>query len=275
MRGVVVVAGMLAVLTGPALAATGNAASKPTQGLSPTPNPENPSHTYEVCLMTAKNEPDKGFEMAGKWLTLGGGAPAKHCEAIALIGMKEYSEAATRLEALAKLNEEESVKAGVLSQAGQAWLLEGDLTRALDAQSQALDAMPVRNRQHANILVDRAATYADAGKYTEAVLDLDASLSIEPKNPDALAFRASARRHLNDVDVALVDAEQAVALDPHNIIGLLERGIIYKLKKKNDAARQDWLRIIQIAPDSEAGKAARTNIERMDVLLEAEAKANQ
>jgi tetratricopeptide (TPR) repeat protein len=265
---------ILAVLAAPAMAATGNAASKPTSSLSPTPDTANPSHTYEVCLMTAKNEPEKGFEMAGKWLTLGGGPPARHCEAIALIGMKEYSEAATRLEALAKLNEEESVKAGVLSQAGQAWLLEGDLTRALDAQTQALDAMPVKNRQHANILVDRAATYADAGKYAEAVLDLDASLAIEPKNPDALAFRASARRHLNDVEVALVDAEQAIALDPHNIIGLLERGIIYKLKKRNNDARQDWLRIIQIAPDSEAGKAARTNIERMDVLVETEAKMN-
>lgn len=274
MRGTVMMAGVLAVLAGPALAATGNAASKPVEAVSPTPDLENPSHTYEICLMTAKNEPEKGFEMAGKWLALGGSSPAKHCEAIALIGMKEYSEAATRLEALAKLNEEETVRAGVLSQAGQAWLLQGDLTRALDAQTQALDAMPVKNRQHANILVDRAATYADAGKYAEAVLDLDASLAIEPQNPDALAFRASARRHLNDVDVALVDAEQSIALDPHNIIGLLERGIIYKLKKRNDDARQDWLRIIQIAPDSEAGKAARSNIERMDVLLEAEAKAN-
>ncbi|MGE4063710.1 MAG: tetratricopeptide repeat protein [Rhodospirillaceae bacterium] len=276
MRKVLLIsAAMFAFASAPALAATGKAASQPTSKLSPTPDTQNPSHTYEVCLMTAKNEPEKGFEMAGKWMTLGGGPPAKHCEAIALIGMKEYSEAATRLEALAKLNEEESVKAGVLSQAGQAWLLQGDLTRALAAQTQALEAMPVKNRQHANILVDRAATYADAGKYSDAVLDLDASLAIEPKNPDALAFRASARRHLNDVDVALVDAEQSVALDPHNIIGLLERGIIYRMKKRDNDARQDWLRIIQIAPDSEAGKAARTNIERMDVLLEAEAKANQ
>lgn len=262
----------LVVVAGPAGAATGNAALSPAQSLSPTPNPENPSHTYEVCLMTAKNEPDKGYEMAGKWLTLGGGPPAKHCEAIALIGMKEYSEAATRLEALADLNEDESVKAGVLSQAGQAWLLQGDLTRALAAQSKALEAMPVKNHQHAYILVDRAATYADAGKYLDAVRDLDASLAIDPKNSDALAFRASARRHLNDVDVALIDAEQAVALDPHNIIGLLERGIIYKMKRRDNDARQDWLRIIQIAPDSEAGKAARANIERLDVKVEPEPK---
>src|SRR5688572_26720358 len=108
MRGTLAVTAVLAILAGPALGATGNAATKPTQSLSPTPDIENPSHTYEVCLMTAKNEPEKGFEMAGKWQTLGGGPPAKHCEAIALIGMKEYGEAATRLEALAKLNEEES-----------------------------------------------------------------------------------------------------------------------------------------------------------------------
>ncbi len=273
--GVVGVIVGVAADVGPVRAATGNVASAPSQALSPTPDLTNPSHTYEVCLMTAKNEPEKGFEMAGKWLTLGGGPPAKHCEAIALIGMKEYTEAATRLEALAGMNEDESVRAGVLSQAGQAWLLHGDLTRALAAQTSALDAMPVKNRQHAYILVDRAATYADAGKYADAVRDLDASLAIDPQNPDALAFRASARRHMDEVDMALVDAEQSIAIDPQNIIGLLERGIIYKLKNRNDAARQDWLRIIQIAPDSEAGKAARTNIERMDVQPDAGAKAAQ
>ena len=266
MRGAKLVA-LLTILASAAAGAENSLAPKP----SPTPDTSNPSHTYEVCLMTAKNEPEKGFEMAGKWLALGGGPPARHCEAIALVGMKEYTEAATRLEALAQVNDEESVRAGVLSQAGQAWLLQGDLTRALEAQSKALEAMPVRNRQHAYIHVDRATTYADAGKYPEAVLDLDASLAIDPTNADALAFRASARRHLNEIDVALVDAEQAVALDPHNISGLLERGIIYRLKKRNDDARKDWLRIIQIAPDSEAGKAARANIERMDVVVDPDA----
>jgi tetratricopeptide (TPR) repeat protein len=133
--------------------------------------------------------------------------------------------------------------------------------------------MPVRNRQHAYILVDRAATYTDAGMYPEAVLDLDASLAIDPRNADALAFRASAHRHMNDADLALIDAEQAVAIDPHNVVALLERGILYRLKKREADARQDWLRILQIAPDSEAGVAARANIERMDLRPEAAPKA--
>lgn len=257
----VLAAALAALLAGPAAAASASAPS-------PTPDPANPSHTYEVCLMTAKSTPESGFEMAGKWLALGGGAPARHCEAVALVGMKEYAEAARRLEALAPQSREESVRAGVLAQAGQAWLLAGELSRALDAQTAALGAMPVRNRQHADILVDRAATHADAGQYPEAVLDLDASLTIEPRNPDALAFRASARRHLGDTDRALADADQAIALDPQNVTGLLERGLIHRLNGKPDDARRDWLRIIQIAPDSEAGKAARANIEEMDVVVE-------
>lgn len=273
--GILIFTSVLALMTGPTLAATGDAASKPTHQLSPAPDLDNPSQTYEVCLLTAKNQPDRGLEMAGKWMALGGGAPARHCEAIALIGMKEYARAAGRLAELAALNEESSVRAGVLAQAGQAWLLDGNLERALEAQTQALDAMPVKNRQHANILVDRAATYADAGQYDAAVADLDAALAIEPKNSDALAFRASARRHLSHVDAALVDAEQSLALNPGNVIGLLERGIIYRLKNRENDARQDWLRIIQLAPESEAGKAARTNIERLDVLLDAEAKASE
>lgn len=218
--------------------------------------------------MTAKAEPDKGFEMAGKWITLGGGAPAKHCQAVALVGLKEYGEAATRLEELVSSAEDESVRAGLYAQAGQAWLLEGELSRALAAQTAALAEMPVKNHQHADILIDRAATYADAGQYAEAINDLNASLAIDSKSADALAFRASAWRHLNDLEQALVDAEQAVAIDPHNVTALLERGIIYKAENREDDARQDWLRVIQIAPNSDAGKAARTNIERMDVNVE-------
>lgn len=260
MRGRVVTTGLALLMP-----LTAQAASSVGAGLSPVPDLDNPSHTYEICLMTAKSEPEKGFEMAGKWLGLGGGPPARHCEAVALVGLAEYSEAATRLEELAPLNADESVRAGLLSQAGQAWLLAGELTRALNAQTAALDAMPVKNRQHANILVDRAATYADAGQYADAILDLDAALAIDRQNADALAFRAAARRHLNDIDLALVDAEQAVAVDPHNVVALLERGLIYRTKQRADDARQDWLRILQIAPDSDAAAAARANIERMDV----------
>ena len=60
------------------------------------------------------------FEQALNWQDQGGGAPAKHCAAAALVAMKQFKEGATRLEALAqeiKQAEFEQVRIGALAQA--------------------------------------------------------------------------------------------------------------------------------------------------------------
>jgi tetratricopeptide (TPR) repeat protein len=80
-----------------------------------------------------------------------------------------------------------------------------------------------------------------------------------------LAYRAAAQRYLGDYDEALIDAESAVRVDPKHIGALLERGNLYRMKKRLPEARQDWLRILEIDPDSAAADAARLNIEHMDV----------
>src|SRR4051812_23009487 len=74
----------------------------PTQQPAPDPDLRNPNRTYQTCLSLAHNQPDKGIELAGKWIGLGGGEPAKHCQALSLVGLKEYGEGATRLEQIAK-----------------------------------------------------------------------------------------------------------------------------------------------------------------------------
>jgi Flp pilus assembly protein TadD len=66
-------------------------------------------------------------------------------------------------------------------------------------------------------------------------------------------------------DLALEDAERAVALAPGNLNARLERGILYRLKGRDGEARADWLKILELAPDGEPARLARENIERLDV----------
>ncbi len=234
--------------------------------LAPDPDLRNPAMTYHVCLDLTRNQPEKAIELAGKWLGLGGGEGAGHCQALALIGLKEYGEGATRLEALAERSTQESrVRANMLAQAGQAWILQGDPSRAYAAQTAALKVVVRGSPQHAEILLDRAGTLAEAGKYTEVLTDIDAALVIIPKSADALAFRASANRSRGKVDEALGDAERAVAADNTNLSALLERGNLYRMKKRLPEARKDWFRILELDPQSPAADAARANIERIDV----------
>lgn len=240
----------LAIMIGPAMAQT------------PSPDLMKPAETYKFCLDMARSYPEQGFEFAGKWVGLSGGEPAKHCRAVALLGLREFNEAATRLEELAQGSKQDNtVRAGMLAQAAQAWLLGGQTERAYAAQTSALQLLP----RDVSILMDRAATLAEAKNYWQAIDDLNVVLGIEPKNVDALAFRASAYRMVEADDLAFDDAERAVTLDPNNISALLERGNLHRMKGRNAQARKDWMKILEITSDGEAAKAARANIEKLDV----------
>jgi tetratricopeptide (TPR) repeat protein len=229
---------------------------------TPAPDTLDPAKTYRLCLDTARTFAEQGYEFAGKWLGLGGGEPARHCQAVAMLGLGQYTEAANRLVEIAQSSKQNNVvRAGLLAQAAQAWLLSEDATRAYATQSAALELVP----GDATLLIDRATILAAAKNYWEAIDDLNAVLAKAPDHVEALAFRASAYRMVAADDLALEDAERAVSLDPNHLSGLLERGILYRLKGRDDEARRDWLRILQLAPQSDAAQAARANIERLDV----------
>src|SRR5256885_16652020 len=58
--------------------------------------------TYERCMKLARQNPGEARSLAQSWHERGGAHPADHCAAVALIGLKQYKEAALRLEALAQ-----------------------------------------------------------------------------------------------------------------------------------------------------------------------------
>jgi tetratricopeptide (TPR) repeat protein len=226
---------------------------------------------YKLCLSTARSYPEQGFELAGRWEGLGGGEPAKHCAAVALIGLGQYPEAAKRLTALALSSKQEAdIRAGMLAQAGQAWFLAGNNERALETQTAALKIVPEKTLQAVDILIDRAQTEADAKQYNEAIADLTAALAIDPNNADAYTFRANAYHDTERNEPGLADAEKAVALGATNAEAHLMRGILYRAAERNSEARQDWLKTIELAPGSAAANSAQRYIEKLDVDLKGE-----
>jgi tetratricopeptide (TPR) repeat protein len=219
--------------------------------------------TYDHCLSLAKTDPAAARDVAEHWQSRGGAHPADHCYAVALIGLKQYREGATRLETLAQamIRAPASLRAEVLDQASQAWLLAGDPARAYAAGGAALNLLP----DDPDLLVDRAEAAGTAGWYDRAVLDLDRVLKTAPNRLDALIYRASAYRELNKLDLALADINRAIGLSPTSVSALLERGDIRRLSGDVNGARQDWVRVSELAPGSTADAAAKTNIERLEL----------
>ena len=221
---------------------------------------------YRACMKLARTTPEDAFESALAWEARGGGAPAKHCSAVALLANGQYRDAALRFEELAGAlaGDQLRFRAEALAQAGQAWLLQDDLERAHAAQTAALEAQP----QDADLWIDRALTRALAQNYWEAVDDLNEAENLAPERPDIFIFRASAYRYLDSLDLALEDADRGLGLNPLHPEGLLERGIIKRLQGDAEGARADWLELVNKASGTAAAESARANLEALDVKAE-------
>lgn len=269
-KGLLLVLALLAVqpLSAFGKEAVGPKASSAASGqstASPAPNAGeaiDDAQQYRHCIALARQKPQEGWEEALAWGSLGGGEAARHCGAIALIGLRQYEEGASRLEDLAATSKGDAkLRAGMLAQAGQAWLLAQNPERANAAQTAALKLVP----DAPDLLVDRSESLAAAKNYKDALADLNRALQIAPDRVDALTFRATAKRFLDDRASAETDIARALKLDPKYQDAWLENGILKRLAGKDAEARQDWLTVLDIAPNSPAADMARRNIELLDV----------
>lgn len=217
---------------------------------------------YRHCLSLAQLKPDEGYEESLGWASMGGGEPARHCMALARIGQKQYEDGARRLEALAhESHQNKYIRAEMLSQAAQGWILAEKWDQADAAQRSALMLVP----DSPDILVDHAVTLGQVHQYQEAADELTTVIANHPGRIDALVLRASARRFLNDLKGARDDVDRALMLDPTDPDGLLERGILRRLDGDDKGARADWLTIINGVPSGTVLDTARRNLELLDV----------
>src|SRR5437764_1504636 len=136
----------------------------------PPRSAETDAATYDRCMKLARDNPAAARELAESWRGRGGAHPAEHCQAVALIGLKQYKPAAARLEKLAEamVSAPAPLRAGVLGQAGQAWLLAGDPGRAYTDAGAALVLHP----DDPDLLLDRAEAAGSAGWIDQPLADL-------------------------------------------------------------------------------------------------------
>ena len=223
---------------------------------------------YGTCLTLVDRNPEDAHAYAMEWLDFGGGVPARHCAALALIDLNHEIKAAEQLEDMA-LNQGglgEVLRVELLSQAGNARLLVRDGDGALQAFHQALQlAEPIgRSELMSQLLIDRARAYGLQNKYQSASDDLDRALGLSPSSTSALTLRGAARRQLGQLEPALKDLNQALIISPYYAAALLERGTVHALLGNRPEAREDWLEAAQRGGGTDIAEQARRNIEKMD-----------
>lgn len=218
---------------------------------------------YKACMALLDRDAAGALDSAVAWEKQGGGDPARHCKALALIRTGQVEDGALELERVGEAmpQKDAPLAAEMFAQAGQAWTRSGNLQRALYAQNQGLKLNP----KDVELLIDRAMTYGNSGMYFEALDDLNAAADLTPDNPDIYAMRAAAYRRLETPDLAQENVERALKLSPSHPAALLERGYLCRAKGDVEGARQDWLTVIQVMPNTDIAEEAQKNIERLDI----------
>lgn len=209
---------------------------------------------YAACLDMARKKPEAALERAKKWWESGGNIGPRHCIAVALIAQENYVQAGKILEDLANDAKPEvaSLRGDLFNQAGQAYYLAGNFDKAIPLYTQALLTKP----RDVDFLIDRAVARDEFGQHFEAIDDLNLALEIAPDRAEAWLYRANAYRHVNSLDLALEDANRAVALSSRSPEALLERATIKSLRKDAAGARADLQSIVKLAPNSIQGQEA-------------------
>lgn len=109
----------------------------------------------------------------------------------------------------------------------------------------------------ANLYFD-AERYSDAVKWYEEVMKLDA------RNADVSTDLGVSYYYLNQPDRALKQFEHSLALDPRHTKTMLNLGIVRAFGKQDlEGASKAWQQVVDIAPASPEGQAARRALDAM------------
>ena len=222
--------------------------------------PSDSAH-YRSCLSAANLNPSAALSDAESWTKSGGGVPAQHCAALALVTLKRYAEAGQRLDHIAADRgvPDLSFRAALYDQAGNAWLLAGDGAHAV----QSFQAALTLSAGDADLFADLARAQAMRHNWHEVDLDLNAALGLQPHRADLLVLRASARRALQHYAEANADIEQALKLRPGNSDALVERGLLRKQLGDLGGAKRDFEAALKTA-SGETAAQARENLEALN-----------
>jgi tetratricopeptide (TPR) repeat protein len=217
---------------------------------------------YRSCLDLVRNDANTAFELAQQWHDAGGGAGAEHCTALALVQMKSYNAAAAKLDQIARERDvSPDMRAELLDQAGNAWLLAGQPENAIASFSAAINL----GANDADVLSDRARARGMLKDWAGADTDLTAALAKDQYRADLFVLRASARHAMGKKAEAQADIAHALDVDPHYADALVERGAM-KLEDGDKAgARADWQIVLATQPNSPAADSARERIEQLEL----------
>jgi tetratricopeptide (TPR) repeat protein len=122
----------------------------------------------------------------------------------------------------------------------------------------ALKAVAEREANNPKPRVDLANLYFDAQKFDDAIKWYEAALKLSPTDVNVSTDLGVAYYYTNNPEKALEQLDHSLKIDPKHAKTLLNIGIVKAFGKQDlEGASKAWQQVIDLAPDSPEGQAAR------------------
>ncbi|MDQ3171269.1 MAG: tetratricopeptide repeat protein, partial [Acidobacteriota bacterium] len=131
--------------------------------------------------------------------------------------------------------------------------------RAFDeARATQLAGRASAEPQNATVRTELGNVYFDADRFDDAIKWYEDALRLNPRDPDVSTDLGIAFYYTNQADRALAQFAHSLSVDAAHTKTLLNQGIVLAFAKQDlDAAAKSWERVVQLAPASPEGQAAR------------------
>src|SRR5262249_16969775 len=142
---------------------------------------------------------------------------------------------------------------------------QGSTAAPLDeARVQDLVGQANQRPKDASVRAQLGNLYFDPERYTESVKWYEASLALDPKNPDVSTDLGVSYYYTNQTDRALQQFAHSLEMNPKHTKTLLNIGMVKAFGKQDlVGAAMAWQQVVQLAPDSPEGRAARQALDTL------------
>jgi tetratricopeptide (TPR) repeat protein len=131
-----------------------------------------------------------------------------------------------------------------------------------EGRVQALRTIIDSDPKNASAHTQLANVYFDAERWDDAIEWYEKSLALNPNDPDVSTDLGVSYYYTNRPDQALQQFDRSLKLDPKHTKTMLNKGIVLAFGKQDlAAAAEEWKKVVELAPDSPEGQAARRALE--------------
>jgi tetratricopeptide (TPR) repeat protein len=133
-----------------------------------------------------------------------------------------------------------------------------------EAEAKRLADLAERDPSNATPRTQLGNLYFDAERYADAITWYERAFELDPTNPDVSTDLGVSYYYTNQPDKALAQFKRSLEIDPKHTKTMLNEGIVRAFGKQDlDGATRSWERVVELAPASAEGQAAKRMLDTL------------